>query len=83
MQEAGHESLNVVVDFQNDKLRTNNQNITSDHTLLGAEKVTEINETQIQSKEQTTPRNEASEGEADLGSNQGGYEVLGGSQKME
>ena len=77
MQEAGHESLNVVVDFQNDKLRTNHPNVTSDNTLLGVEKVTEVND--IQSKEQTTQRNEVSEGEGEFASTHGGYEVLGGS----
>ena len=78
MQEAGHESLNVVVDFQNDKLRNQRgqRNVTSDNTLLEAEKATDPNE--VQSK-QATQRNEASEGEGDLASTQGGYEVLGGS----
>ena len=76
MQEAGHESLNVVVDFQNDKLR-DQQNAAHEHYVPDARRVPNDYPSRP-----TTQRNEASDGEGDLASAHGGHEVLGGSAKM-
>ena len=71
--------MNVVVDFQNDKLRTQNNVTNNENIMLGAENVP-LNG---YSAKQTTLRHEGSDGEGDIPSAQGVHEVLGGSQKMD
>ena len=78
MQEVGHESLNVVVDFQNDKLKKQ-KNVKTENIIQEAEKAVLSD----YPSKPTTQRNEASDGEGEYMHIQGGHEVLGGSQKME